>query len=239
MNLFIGNLLKKIYNKFYDRSYFSQKVSYSQCGEDLIVDFLLTWILNIKVPTFMDIGAHHPHNFNNTYIFYKRGCRGVNIEPDPVLFDFIKKMRPEDININKGVGFKTGNETADFYLMSSKALNTFSREEAERISKNGNIQINEVKQIELININELMNRYFDKIELDFLSLDVEGLDFDILKSIDFGKYAPKVICVETIEFSEHRTILKQQATIDFLIAKGYFCYADTSINSIFVKQSLF
>ncbi len=231
-------LLHKVYNKFFDRAFFSQKVSYAQCGEDLIVDFLLTWKLNIKNPTYLDIGAHHPHNLSNTYLFYKKGCRGVCIEPDPLLYDHIKKMRPKDININKGVGFNAENEVADFYIMESKALNTFSKEEAERMSRDENIGIVEIKKVELININTVLDNYFTNREVDFLSIDVEGLDLQILKSINFSAHKPKVICVETIAFTTSNKIIKQDDTVNFLLDNGYFCYADTSINSIFVRKDL-
>lgn len=233
------NLLKKVYNKFFDNAYFSQKVSYAQCGEDLIIDFLFTWVLHINKPAYLDIGAHHPHNFNNTYLFYKKGCRGVNIEPDPLLFAHFDKMRSRDVNINKGVGFKNGINLADFYIMSSKALNTFSKEVAEEITQESEISIEEIKQIPLVGINDLMQQYFKEIPPDLLSLDVEGLDHDILKSLDFNRWSPKVICVETILFTEQRIIQKHQPIIDFLLDKGYFCYADTSINSIFVLKALF
>lgn len=231
---YLWKLLRKA-----DPAYHSAKTSWSQCGEDLIVDFLLTWVLGIKHPTYLDIGAHHPHHFNNTYIFYKRGLTGVNIEPDPDLFNNLVKYRPNDLNINKGVGFNKYNETADFYLMSSRALNTFSKEEAERVSKPGNVKIDKIIQVELININDVLLKYFSKKVPDFLTIDVEGYDLEILKSIDFEKYKPNVICVETIRFSEDRVLLKQQSTIDYLLANGYLNYADTSINTIFVKKSLF
>lgn len=234
----LTHLIKKIYNKLFDNAYSFRKVSYSQCGEDLIVDFLFTWILGIKNPSYVDIGAHHPYSLSNTYLFYKRGITGVNIEPDPVLFSTLTKKRPKDININKGIGVNAKNEIADFYLMSSRALNTFSREEAERITKKGNIKIEKIQQIELININDVLSKYYADKELDFLTIDVEGLELEILKSFDFEKCKPKVLCVETLIFSEDGVIKKQQATIDFILTKGYFCYADTCINSIFVRKDL-
>lgn len=233
------NLFERIYTKFFDKAYSIQKISYAQCGEDLIVDFLLTWVLGIKKPSYMDIGAHHPWVLNNTYLFYKRGLTGVNIEPDPILFATLSKRRPKDININKGVGFNKESKMADFYIMSSRTLNTFSKEEAERMSNRGSIKIDGIKQIELININDVLSKYYSNRGLDFLSIDVEGLDLQILKSIDFQNYKPKVICVETIVFSEERVIMKQHETIDFVLSNGYFCYADTSINSIFVRKELF
>jgi FkbM family methyltransferase len=232
------NFFEKFYSKFFDKAYLNQKTSYSQCGEDLIVDFLLTWVLKITNPTYLDIGAHHPFNLNNTYLFYKRGERGVSIEPDPDLFLKIAKYRPYDVNINKGVGVTDGHQSTDFYIMSSRTLNTFSKTEAERMNKSGNIKIDSVKKIDLVHINEIIAQYFELRPLDFLSIDVEGWDLQILKSLDFNKCRPNVICVETIIFNEGRKIEKQQATIDFLLSKEYVVYADTSINSIFVRAEL-
>ena len=232
------NLFERVYNKFFDNAYYSQKNSYSQCGEDLIVDFLLTWELGIKNPSYMDIGAHHPWWLNNTYLFYKRGLKGVNIEPDPVLFNTIAKNRPRDININKGVGFKKKNEMADFYVMSSRALNTFSKEEAERISREGNIKIDEVRQIELLNINDIFSKYYPGKTLDFLSMDVEGLDLKILESLNFDEHKPNILCVETLIFTEERIIKKNQEVISFLLEHEYVNYADTSINTIFVRKDI-
>lgn len=232
-------LLEKIYNKFFDNAYFSQKISYAQSGEDLIVDFLLTWVLKVKDPCYLDIGAHHPYALSNTYLFYKKGCRGVNIEPDPFLFNYIKKMRPNDITINKGVGFKRESQLADFYIMSSRELNTFSISEAQRISAAGTTTIREIKKIELININSLFAQYFSDRDLDFLSVDVEGLDYEILNSMNFASYHPKVICVETSIYNWGGPVIKRQETIDLLLNKGYSIYADTAINTIFVRKDLF
>lgn len=234
----MASFIKKVYNKFFDQSFFSQKISYAQTGEDLIVDFILTWILKVENPIYLDIGANHPHAMNNTFIFYKRGCSGVNIEPDPSLLAHFKKMRPRDVNINQGVGFGKSETVADFYMMSSNTLNTFSKEEADRISNSGGATIKEVKQISLISINGVFEKYFPGKEVDFLTIDVEGLDVEILSSLDFELYQPKVICVETAEHSWGGKITKRRETTDILLNNGYSIYADTGINSIFVRSNL-
>lgn len=233
------NLLEKVYCKFFDRPYMAQKISYSQCGEDLIVDFLLTHILKIQNPVYLDIGAHHPWSLNNTILFYKRGCTGINIEPDPLLFANFPKFRSKDININKGVGFSEYPHVADFYIMSYKALNTFSKMEAERIANTSDIRIEDIQQVELININEILSKYHSTSPLDFLSIDVEGLDLDILKSIEFEKYTINVICVETLKFIDNKNYGKKNDTSEFLSAKGFKEYANTSINTIFVRGAAF
>lgn len=233
------NLFEKIYSKYYNKSYLNQKASFSQCGEDLIVDFLLTWQLNIKNVNYLDIGANDPFWCNNTYLFYKKGCSGVNIEPDISLFNKLKMNRPKDINLNMGIGFSAEKEVGDFYVMSSKALNTFSKEEAERIDKLNDFSIQEVRKIELININEVLKTYYTIRELDFLSIDIEGLDLKVLDSLNFEKYKPKVICVETVTFNQRPTPKTDSAIHNCLVEKGYFVYADTFINTIYARQDLF
>lgn len=85
----------------------------------------------------------------------------------------------------------------------------------------------------------MFQEHFPKKELDFLSVDVEGLDLEILNSIDFKKNKPKVICVETLEYSERRILKKHTETIDFLKSNKYVVYADTSINTLFARRDLF
>lgn len=110
------------------------KISYSQCGEDLIIEQLFSVLGRQKV-SYLDVGAHHPTYLSNTYLFYKNGGHGVCVEPDPSLFVQFKKMRPKDINLNCGVGASNG--VADFFIMSTSTLNTFSRLEAERYESYG------------------------------------------------------------------------------------------------------
>jgi hypothetical protein len=118
--------------------------------------------------------------------------------------------------------------------MSARSLNTFSKEEAERLVAQGEFRISEVKKIKTININKLFEKYFIP---DFLSIDVEGIDFEIIQSINFNLNRPKVICVETAEFSPVPPGIKVYESIDFLKEKGYIFYADTYNNSIFLDNN--
>ena len=213
------------------------KKSYAQCGEDLIIDFLFTNYLKIKKPSYPDIGAHHPSYLSNTYLFYKKGCKGVCIEPDPTLFYQIKKKRPKDICLNIGIGTKQ-EESTDFYIMSAKALNTCSKKEAERIQNYGNQKIEKVIKIPLVIINKIIEEYFDECP-NLISLDIEGLDFEILKSLNFNLYKPEVICAETLTYTEDKSETKIQNIIDLIVSKGYFIYADTFLNTIFVDKHKF
>ena len=207
------------------------KKSYSQCGEDMIINHII-YKNDISKFTYIDIGAHHPYYLNNTAFFYEKGARGINIESDIDLFMSFKRPRKNDTNLNIGIGKTKGD--ADFYRMTSKTLNTFSKNEAQKYQNENNIKISGISKVKINTIENIISMYANNKFPDFLSLDIEELDFEILKTINYEKSKPKIICVETISFSEKGEGIKDTEIINFLNTKGYFLYADTFINSIFV-----
>lgn len=213
----------------------SYKKSYSQSGEDLIIDFIFNAI-GITHPSYIDIGAHDPFKLNNTAIFYERGCRGINIEPDPELFNNFLIHRKGDINLNIGIGNKKS--TLDFYKISVPTLNTFSKKEAENYAKEGNFKIEKVIPVQVEIISDIIKKYSKGIYPDFLTLDAEGIDEIVIHSIDFEKSFPKIICVESLSFSASGQGVKNTSLVSFLEGKGYLLYADTNINSIFIRREL-
>lgn len=221
----------KLFNSRY-KNLFVRK-SYAQSGEDVIVKYIFDTI-GIEHPNYIDIGAHHPLHINNTSIFYETGSTGINIEPNPDNFQLFKKFRKNDVNLNIGLGLQEG--VLDYYKLSSSTLNTFSKEEAERYHNETKHKIIETIKIRVDTINNILNKYNDGIFPDFLTIDVEGLDEEILKCIDYEINSPTVICVETISFSENGQGIKNQPLIEFIKNKGYLVYADTYINTIFVKR---
>ena len=191
----------------------SKEVSYAQCGEDLIVSFLMN-MMGISCPSYLDIGAHHPTYLSNTYLFYKRGCRGVCIEPDPKLFKKIKRKRKGDKCLNVGIGAGAkAMEQMDFYIMSTRTLNTFSKAEAKRYQSFGNQKIKQVISIPLISFNDIVGKYFAPVP-NFVSIDVEGFEIQIIQSINFEKFRPEVFCIETLSYTEDRTERKLNEIID-------------------------
>jgi FkbM family methyltransferase len=210
------------------------KRSYSQCGEDLIIDFIFTNYLNILKPMYLDIGAHHPTYLSNTYHFYKKGSTGVCVEPDKTLCREIHNKRRRDVCLNAGVGF-TRVSHAPFYIMSEKTLSTFSREDAERYEKCGHYSIKEVTKVNLLPINTIISQYC-KASPNLVSLDVEGVDYEIVNSMDLDKYRPEVFCIETLTFAQDKSEKKVMDIITFMHEKDYFVYADTYINTIFVDN---
>jgi FkbM family methyltransferase len=213
----------------------SGKTSYSQCGEDLIVRYVFDF-LKIPSPTYLDIGAHHPDYLSNTYLFYQQGSRGINIEPDPTLFKAFPKQRSRDMNLNIGISDHEGE--LPFYIMSVPTLNTFSEADAQAAVAQGRVKIERIFPVKVRPINAVLHESLQKIPLDFLSIDVEGLDFAILSSMDFNQWRPKVICAETITYSETNQGKKIPEIAGLLLNLGYEIYADTHINTIFVDSKI-
>jgi FkbM family methyltransferase len=214
------------------------RATYSQTGEDIIIQYLFD-SLKIKKPTYLDIGTNQPLICNNTYHFYSKGCYGVCIEPDKNMVDVIKKKRPGNTILNIGIGL-SDSPAATFYLFPShvNSWSTFSEEEAIIREKETGIGFTSVL-VPLKPINTIIKEHFTTYP-NFISVDVEGLDLDILQSLDFEKYKPEVICVETITFGYlDNTAEKIDSISQFMHSKGYFTYADTYINSIYCRTDVF
>lgn len=234
-NTFVYDIVRFVRQRNATRINSRYKRSYSQCGEDIIIDLLLQ-TLDIKTPTYLDIGCHDPIIMNNTYLFYQKGFKGVCVEPDPSLFHRLIKIRKRDHCLNAGIG-TTQKDRAEFYIMTSSTLNTFSKEVAEAYQSEGKQKIEKIIQIPMIPINDIIGNFFTD-RPNIISLDTEGLDLEILRALDFSRFRPEIFCIETLTFSETRTERKLPEIIDFMIANNYLLYADTFINSIFVdKQS--
>lgn len=210
--------------------------SYSQSGEDVIIDFLLQGI-GINRPLYLELGTNNPDWGNNTFFFYKKGATGVLVEADETFVPIIKKVRPNDKLLNIGVGLRN-QETGDFYIFKDTGLNTFNKEEALFREKNGPSKIQKVVKLKLKPINEIIAENFDTIP-DLLSIDIEGLDLPVLKTLDFDKYPIPIICAETCKYSQNHIKPKDNSISEFMSSKGYFVYADTYINTIFVNSEWF
>lgn len=222
-------------NRLFRRAY---KKSYSQCGEDLIIAQAFR-ILGIGHPTYADVGANTPIAKNNTYLFYSQGSSGVCIEPNPELASEIRRARPHDTVLNIGIG-PVQAAGADYYVMTSKALNTFSKADAEAYVKDGNYgtqRIEQVLSVPLRTLDSVLAEHFPH-GVDLLSVDTEGYDLEILRSANLDTPSkPKIICVETARYSGNE-MQKDDAIISLLRGHGYMLYGDTFINSIFIDTNL-
>ncbi len=145
---------------------------------------------------YVDVGAHHPVRYSNTYYFYNKGWKGINIEPTPTAIRPFKILRSRDTNLNIGVATHPGNLT--FYCFNEPALNTFSEDVALGVDgKDNKYKITKRVKIEVLPLRDILNTHVpDGVKIDFLTVDVEGLDFDVLKSNDWDKFSPEYLLVE-------------------------------------------
>ena len=207
------------------------RLSYAQCGEDLIMRFVCD-SLRLARPRYLDIGAHHPAHLNNTLLFYRQGARGVNVEADPALIRRFHRQRPRDLNLNLAIGREAGRAT--LHLMANPTLNTLVAAEAERYAAEGT-PIRGRREVPVVTVNELLETHLPAGP-DLVSIDIEGLDLVVLEQFDFDRWRPALFCVETLTYSASGQGQKLAASDDLMARRGYFRFADTFINSIYVDE---
>ena len=161
-------------------------------GEDLIISDLTK---NIKNGFYVDAGCYHPLHLSNTYLLYKRSWSGINIDISEFSIKLFNYLRPNDVNINSAVS-DTEKEISFYYQKKLSQLSTIKKAISnERMQ--GNIKEKKIKSLKL---NSILNQSkFKNRQIDFLNIDVEGADFEVLKSLDFTIYEPKIICIEIME----------------------------------------
>jgi hypothetical protein len=219
LKLFANSRLGIFYNK-----------SYSQEGEDMILNRIF---VNINNGFYIDVGAHHPKRFSNTYFFYKKGWRGINIDAMTGSMKLFDKFRPRDINIEKPISDKK--EVLEFFVFNEPALNTFSKDLYEKriLNKSYFLKYSEMKTT--TTLTKILDEYLiESSSIDFLSIDVEGYDLKTLKSLDLKKYRPKVILVEILGCSLEE-IFNSDISI-FLIENKYSFHAKTGKTFFFVSS---
>ena len=214
LNQFLNKLLRK-------DPKMDPNICFSQNGEDLVINRFLD---NKNEGFFVDVGAHHPIRFSNTFLFYKKGWSGINIDAMPGSMAQFNKIRPNDINIEKGIGLKKDKLT--FYQFNESALNTFSKKEAFSKNKDG-YKIIKSNLVEVDTLENILDKYMPlKTEIDFLNIDAEGKDEEVLISNNWEKYKPNYIIIEILR---EVSLYNNNSSINkFLKTKGYI-----PINKIF------
>lgn len=214
------------------RLYFLKKkkvLSHSQLFEDYMLDIFLK---HKGEGFYVDVGANDPFNLNNTALFYqKNGWHGINVEPDIDKFRLLQEKRLRDLNINMGVSADKG--IIKFYRFEDSSLNTFSSEEAKKRMRQGLRIIDEVNISVDTMASILKNNLPNSGKIDFMSIDVEGLNLEVLKSNDWNKYRPKYLCVEVAEYCKN-ILTKDAEIVIFLKNQGYKEIFFNGINSIFM-----
>ncbi len=219
--------IKKVIVKLLNYEY--ARFSYAQEGEDLVFMKLVSGKRNGR---YLDIGAHSPFRYSNTYNLYKLGWSGVNVEINEGSKKEFDKYRKRDINIEAAISNST--EDLIFYEFMDPALNTFSGDLAlERIS--GGYELRSERNVKTVRIMDLFETYMQSWpEVDLLTIDIEGLDLEVLMSIDFAIFAPNWIIVENYAKSI-REVLHSQLNF-FLESKHYELVSKCDLSCIYKKN---
>ncbi len=223
-------MLKKYLIKLLE--YVKYKKSYAQDGEDMVLLSFFEHIKNHK-GFFVDIGAHHPVRFSNTLFFYKKGWNGINIDPTPGSMKMFNILRSRDINLEIGIGEKK--DVLTFFCFNEPALNTFDKQVAEQKNTGKPYHITKTIPVEILPLKDVLLKYLPpKIEIDFFTIDVEGLDLQVLKSNDWEMFAPKYVLVEDNAFNLHD--IQASETHCFLVQKGYSLCASLKRTNFYRKD---
>lgn len=205
--------------------------SYSQKGEDLILDKLLG---NKRKGFYVDIGANDPNRFSNTKRFYERGWSGINIEPDFDNYSKFMRERPRDTNLNIGIGVENSRMT--FYKFMPDTLSTFSKEEADKYVSQGYKLIDKI-EVKMVKLCDILSKYLENQNIDFFSVDTEGFDMQVLISSDWKKFRPKIICIESVSHDINNINNKKGDNHEkYLSELGYKKIYDNKLNSIYECQ---
>lgn len=187
--------------------------TYAQFGEDAV---LLELFKGVTHGRYVDVGAHHPYRYSNTYLLYKKGWHGVNIDPNPHTVELFNKVRPDDKNICSGVGHAS---VLTYYRFSDPAVNTFKKNEAEKWKRKSFLKFLGTTDVEVRPLSTLVDG-----PIDLLTIDAEGMDLEVLQSYDW-KYYPNVIIIEGDESKP------------FLVQKGYRLHTVCGASNIFVRDT--
>ncbi|MEQ8384400.1 MAG: FkbM family methyltransferase [Coleofasciculus sp. A1-SPW-01] len=216
-----------LYNKY---KYLYHSLSYSLEGEDMIISRFFTKKAN---GFYVDVGAHHPQRFSNTYRFYLQGWRGINIDPMPGSMDLFNQLRPRDINLE--IAISEQREILTYYKLNDSALNGFCDKLSKEREKFLGCEILASLKMPTQTLTEVLDKYLPpNQDIDFLSVDVEGLDLQVLKSNNWQRYRPLVVLAEDLNrFSLQR--INESKVVSFMNQQDYQLYAK-SVNTLIFTE---
>ena len=169
-------------------------ISYSQEGEDMVLRRLFEGRRN---GFYVDVGAHDPVRFSNTYFFYLQGWHGVNIDATPGSMERFASVRPRDKNIEAAISSRT--QLLTYYQFNEPALNTFSQQLARERNGMAGYVVTQEQSLQTRTLGDVLEEHVPPSQrIDFLSVDVEGWDSEVLISNNWNVYRPEVILVEEL-----------------------------------------
>jgi hypothetical protein len=214
----------------------TRKTTFSYCGEDVA----LARLLPDSKGFYVDIGAFHPKFLSNTYFLWKRGWRGINVDVDDYKVALFRRFRPGDTNLTTGISSEDGART--FYFQEGGSFGSMSTFEPDfarsRADKMGRaIGSRTVPVRTLTSICELhlpLQNDGSYVPIDFLNIDVEGHEFEILTALDMSRFRPRCLCVEI--HADGISELAESPTYQLLRDHGYELVAWPAPSCIFMVE---
>jgi len=208
------NYLYKLYLLYIKHKIFFLKKTYSMFGEDL---FALKFFRNMNNGFYVDVGAYHPFFWNNTQLFFKKNWEGINIDLNPASIEIFNLARPNDYNVNAAVSNRNKKYISYYTKNIINALGTTVKTVAKTSFLKGNYDTRRTKCMKLNNI--ISKTKFKNRKIDFLNIDTEKNEIEVLKSLNFNKYKPKLICIEI--HLKNKKLLKFHPTYLYLKRNRY------------------
>ena len=234
MNKFLSfNFFYKFYlyyNLYYKNKIYKKRKTYSQDLEDI---FINEYFKNKNCGFYIDIGCYHPIKYSNTALLYNRGWKGINIDMNSTSIDLFNIARNRDINICSAIS-STNKQVTQFIDHSYSPVNTIDKKYSDIISKKLSIKPFIEKKIQTYTLSQVLKKYKLLInQVDFLNIDVEAHDYEVLKGIDFVKIKPKIICIEIENFSSK---LNFEKINNYLKKYDYIFIKKIGLNGFFEKK---
>jgi len=182
---------------------------------------------------YVDVGAHHPFFYSNTFHFYSKGWRGINIDAVPGSMKSFLPLRPRDINLEACVG--TPGRWVEFSIFEEQTLNTMDAEVASKLVQEGRSRLLSKEKLMTQSLAQILRSHVPRGQaIDFLSVDVERADLEVLQSNDWDVFRPEFIVVE----SHGTELLKihQVPVAGFLATHNYAPVAATGPSLIFSRS---
>lgn len=224
------NFFYKLYIKYNINSYKKKSINqktFSQQGEDI---FINEYFKNDKKGLYVDIGCYHPFVYSNTFLLYQKKWTGINIDLNQASIDLFNIARPNDINICAAISNE--NKYVDLYFHHKfSAINTINEKFNSYAKKNISKDKRDFKKIKAHTFNSLCEKYVGQKNIDFLNIDVEGSDSEVLEGFDLKKFKPKLICVEIHDTGELQA--NTNKCLKILNNNGYYFIKKTGVSSFF------
>jgi FkbM family methyltransferase len=205
--------------------------SFSQEGEDIA----LARIFDGQADGFyVDVGACHPKRFSNTFFFYRRGWRGINIDATPGSMEAFRKMRPRDVNLEMAVG--ETESSLRIHLYRDPAFNTFSTRLVEKREKR-DPDCKPESSVTLVtrSLRSILEQHVSAGQaIDFMSVDVEGMDLAVLRSNCWERFRPRCVIAEVVGKSVNEILEDPIST--FMEQHGYELYSKLVHSVIFLDR---